>query len=105
MRTLGWVLVWLGALCTATAAADIVRGRAVTEQWCSTCHAETQAQTGPDMEVPFEAIAVRPWVEPARLRAFLDEDHFPMTTFRLFPDEKDDVAAYLMALRARQSGP
>lgn len=79
------------------------RGKAVVQQWCSTCHAETQEETGSDMAPPFEAVASRPSNNPVRLRAFLDEDHFPMTTFRLFSDEKDDVVAYLVTLRARQA--
>lgn len=89
-------------------AGDADAGRVVTQQWCSTCHAETAAQAttrrSEDMAPPFESVAMRLWIEPVRLRAFLDEDHFPMTTFRLYAHEKDDVTAYLMALRQRQLG-
>jgi hypothetical protein len=52
-----------------------------------------------DMAPPFEDIVKRPGRTSAYLRKFLDEDHFPMTTFRLFPHEKDDVVIYLNALR------
>lgn len=89
-------------------AGDADAGKAVAQQWCGACHVETVAQaatqTGEDRAPPFETIAMRPWIEAERLRAFLDEDHFPMTTFRLFADEKDDVTAYLMALRQRRLG-
>lgn len=80
-------------------ASEVERGRAIAEQWCSVCHAETVAETGQDMEAPFEALVVRPGRDATRLRALMDEDHFPMTTFRLFADEKDDVVAYLVSLR------
>ncbi len=35
---------------------------------------------------------------------FMQEDHFPMTTFRLFDHEKADVVAYLMALQRAGTG-
>lgn len=97
----GWLLLSSGF----AEAFDIERGRAVTEQWCSVCHAETAAQTGQDMEASFEELVARPGRDRARLRALMDEDHFPMTNFRLFADEKDDVVAYLVDLRHRQLAP
>lgn len=86
-------------------ASDAERGRAIAEQWCSVCHAETVAETGQDMEAPFEELVVRPGRDGPRLRALMDEDHFPMTTFRLFADEKDDVVAYLVSLRRQHLTP
>ncbi|CAN0592144.1 unnamed protein product, partial [Ectocarpus sp. 12 AP-2014] len=80
-------------------ASDVERGRAIAEQWCSVCHAETVAETGQDIEASFEELVVRPGRDGPRLRALMDENHFPMTTFRLFADEKDDVVAYLVGLR------
>ena len=86
-------------------AADAERGRIVAEQWCSVCHAETAAETGQDMEASFEELVARPGLDSIRLRALMDEDHFPMTTFRLFADEKDDVVAYLVGLKRQQPAP
>ncbi|GAB5508996.1 MAG: hypothetical protein Rhims3KO_03970 [Hyphomicrobiales bacterium] len=86
-------------------ASDVERGRAVTQQWCSICHAETAAQTGQDMEAPFEELVTRPGRDGIRLRALMDEDHFPMTTYRLFDHEKDDVVAYLVNLRHQHLSP
>ncbi len=77
----------------------IERGRVVAQQWCSVCHAETAAQTGENMELSFEELANRPLNNADRLRALMDENHFPMTTFRLFDHEKDDVVTYLVSLR------
>jgi mono/diheme cytochrome c family protein len=81
------------------------RGLAITQQWCSVCHAETAVETGPNMELSFEELVVRPGRDGTRLRALMDEDHFPMTTFRLFADEKDDVVAYLVRLRRQHLTP
>jgi hypothetical protein len=35
-------------------------------------------------------------------RQFLKDDHFPMTTFRLFDHEKADVVEWLLDLQRRQ---
>jgi mono/diheme cytochrome c family protein len=84
---------------TGAQASDVERGRAIAEEWCSICHAQTAAESGPDMELSFEELVARPLNDAARLRALMDEDHFPMTTYRLFSFEKDDVVAYLIDLR------
>jgi mono/diheme cytochrome c family protein len=75
------------------------RGLAVVERWCGTCHVAANAEQGPDMAPSFESIVRRPGRDAAYLRRFLDQDHFPMTTYRLFATEKDDVVAYLDSLR------
>jgi mono/diheme cytochrome c family protein len=100
----------LGVAClllssTIAQASDAERGRAIAVQWCSVCHVETASETRQDMEAPFEALVVRPGRDATRLRALMDEDHFPMTTFRLFADEKDDVVAYLVGLRRQHLQP
>jgi cytochrome c2 len=77
----------------------VKRGEAVAARWCSTCHVQAGSAPDADMAPPFEDIVKRPGRTSAYLRKFLDEDHFPMTTFRLFPHEKDDVVIYLNALR------
>jgi len=77
------------------------RGRAVVEKWCRVCHVRTLAEQSPEMAPPFQKIVKRPGRDAAYLRAFLDEDHFPMTTFRLFDYEKDEVVAYLMWLKVK----
>jgi cytochrome c1 len=51
------------------------------------------------MAPPYEEIVLREGRDRAYFVKFLKEDHFPMTTFRLFDNEKADVVEYLMALR------
>ncbi len=77
------------------------RGQAVVDEWCRFCHVRTAAEKSPDMAPPFEEVARRPGRDKAYLRAFMNEDHFPMTTFRLFDHEKDDVVEYLLSLQRR----
>ncbi|MDX1406440.1 MAG: hypothetical protein R3192_18050 [Woeseiaceae bacterium] len=77
------------------------RGLAVVDEWCRFCHVRTAAEKSPEMAPPFEEIARRPGRDRAYLRSFMDEDHFPMTTFRLFDHEKDDVVEYLLSIKPR----
>jgi mono/diheme cytochrome c family protein len=83
----------------ALAGGNAERGKAVIEQWCRTCHQRVSEMPDPDMAPPYEEIVVRPDHTRAYFVQFLKEDHFPMTTFRLFDNEKADVVAYLMALQ------
>ena len=76
------------------------RGRRVTEKWCRLCHAVPGARkpTAP----AFSAIVRRPGRDDNYLRDFLEDDHFPMTIYRLFPQEKEDTLAYFRSLRPRR---
>lgn len=75
------------------------RGAGVVEQWCRSCHLQATAAADPDMAPPFEVIVQRPGRDRWYLQRYLLEDHFPMTTYRLFDSEKADVLAYLIALQ------
>lgn len=83
---------------TAEAGARIARGEAVVARWCADCHAlAVDTADAPS----FRTIAQRPGRDEAHLAVFLREDHFPMTTFRLFDHERDDVAAFIVSLTPR----
>ncbi|MCT8973420.1 cytochrome c [Microbaculum marinisediminis] len=86
-----------GASATA-AAGDPVNGRLVVERWCSLCHSVNGVNTDPDRAPTFEQIANRDGRDRAYLSRMVHEDHFPMTTFRLFEDEKRDVVAFILSL-------
>jgi mono/diheme cytochrome c family protein len=79
------------------------RGLAVVDQWCRLCHLRKDDPPDPVMAPPYEKIVIRPGRDRAYFERFMREDHFPMTTFRLFDNEKADVVAYLMALQAAQA--
>lgn len=88
---------------TAHVAADeaAVRGAAVVEQWCRMCHLHAGDAPDRDMAPPFEEVVTREGRDQAYFLRFMQEDHFPMTTFRLFDHEKADVIAYLMSLHGQ----
>lgn len=79
----------------------VVRGEAVVEQWCRMCHLRATGAADPDMAPPFEELVMRDGRDEAWFVRFMQEDHFPMTTFRLFDHEKADVVAYLVSLQRR----
>lgn len=86
----------------ALAGGSVERGKAVIEQWCRSCHQQASDNPDPDMAPPYEQIVLRPDHTRAYFTQFLKEDHFPMTTYRLFDNEREDVVAYLMALQQEE---
>jgi cytochrome c5 len=96
-----FVLLPAGTRVQADEPAD--RGRQVVEHWCRLCHLRATDKPDPDMAPPFESIVQRAGHDRAWFVRFMGEDHFPMTTFRLFDHEKSDVIAYLLSLQ-RMSG-
>lgn len=103
MRTYvaGLIAIVASLLIISAAGADeaVRRGQAVVEQWCRTCHLQPTDRADADMAPPFEAIVQRSGRDRSYFEKFLWEDHFPMTTYRLFDYEKQDVVAYLMFLQ------
>ncbi|GAB4354787.1 MAG: hypothetical protein Kow0026_13610 [Oricola sp.] len=80
----------------------VARGAAVVEQWCRQCHLRGGDPPDPVMAPSFEEIVTRMGRDRGYFRKFLHEDHFPMTTFRLFEHEKQDVLEWLVALQKKQ---
>ena len=116
MRTgtaLAAILALTAAACTpepkpappspAASAESAAKGLTVAEKWCAECHrvkAEQRTVARASMGAPeFAAIAARPDVNGAYLARFMEVQHLPMTTFRLYSDEKADVVAYILSLK------
>lgn len=78
------------------------RGRGIAEEWCARCHRIAPSQrrvAAPGEGAPaFRDIAQRWGDRPDALRHFMDDLHLPMPTFRLWPQERDDVVAYIASL-------
>jgi mono/diheme cytochrome c family protein len=103
-RSIQFATVMVMALVQHADASDAAaRGKAVVDQWCRTCHQRVTDKPHPDMAPPFEQVVRREGRDEAFLVRFFREDHFPMTTFRLFDHEKADVISYLMVLRGDRS--
>ncbi len=78
------------------------RGQVVVDQWCRMCHLRAGDRPDADTAPPFEEIVARPGRDRRFFERFVGEDHFPMTMFRLFRNEKRDVVAWLMEIQAAQ---
>lgn len=92
-------------LAVAPAIADqaaVQRGEKVVEEWCRDYHVRDGEELSADMAPPYEMIVAVPGRDRAWFEKFLHQDHFPMTTFRLFENEKADVVEYLLDLQKRQ---
>ena len=89
---------------------DAARGRHVADAWCSECHRVAPDQpsgTRPGHTLPppvaapsFMDIAARPATTAASLEHFLADLHLPMPTYRLSAEERHQVIAYILSLKA-----
>ncbi len=79
--------------------AAVARGEKVVEEWCRECHVREGQKLTADMAPPYSAIVAIEGRDRAWFEAFLEADHFPMTTFRLFDHEKADVVEWLLDLQ------
>ena len=84
--------------------AAVKRGQKVVDEWCRDCHVREGQKLTPDMAPPYSDLVAIPGRDRAWFEAFLEADHFPMTTFRLFDHEKADVVEWLLDLQKRQEG-
>ena len=103
-RIMTAVIIGLLSLVAPAHADDAAaRGAQIVDQWCRMCHQRVTDKPDPDMAPPYEKIVQRPGRDKAYFVRFLHEDHFPMTIYRLFENEKADVVAYLMALKRKRA--
>jgi len=82
--------------------AAVKRGQNVVDEWCRDCHVREGQKLTADMAPPYSAIVAIEGRDRAWFEAFLEADHFPMTTFRLFDHEKADVVEWLLDLQKKQ---
>jgi Cytochrome c553 len=97
-------LTLLATLAASPAFADTpsaARGAAVVDEWCRDCHLRPGDRPDPDMAPPYEEIVTWPGRDRAWFEKFLRDDHFPMTTYRLFDHEKADVVEWLLSLERK----
>jgi mono/diheme cytochrome c family protein len=81
--------------------AAVARGEKVVEEWCRDCHVHEGEQLTADMAPPYSVIVAIEGRDRAWFEQFLKDDHFPMSTFRLFDHEKADVVEWLLDLQKR----
>jgi mono/diheme cytochrome c family protein len=80
---------------------DAGRGRAYADVNCAACHAVSSHQTmSPNPSAPtFESVANAPGMTSIALNAWLHSPHPSMPHLIVDPDEIDNLAAYLAALK------
>jgi len=101
MSRLAAVLILL--LPGIAAAQDVERGRQLAQRWCSGCHTveRSPAEARADGVPSFPAIVAMTGISPDRLRAAMNPIHGRMPDLSLGKREQDDLAAYILSLRAK----
>ena len=84
---------------------DINRGGALANSVCAQCHAVRARQLrSPDPMAPsFTSVAEAPGMTDRALRVWLQSSHPTMPNFILSSKERNDVASYILSLRAEKS--
>ena len=78
------------------------RGAAIVDQWCRDCHQRPGEKRVAEMAPPHDELVNRPGRNRAYYERFMKEDHFPMTIYRLFDNERHDVIEYLLSLQKKK---
>jgi mono/diheme cytochrome c family protein len=78
-----------------------VRGRALSEAWCSSCHLVSAGNrpTANDGAPTFQAIARHTSTTSTGLRVFLQTPHPRMPNDVLSAAQTDDIVAYILSLK------
>ena len=85
------------------AVADVARGKSLSEQLCSQCHAVVPGAPSPNPAAPsFVRSAGDPSITVYSLRAFLRTPHWTMPNIIVKPDDMDDIADYMLSLAAKR---
>lgn len=82
----------------AAQAADVERGRALTERWCAGCHVTGTGVAGGDAGPPLAMLTGDVAASDAALTAWLTEPHETMPDLGLTPPEIRDIVAYIRSL-------
>lgn len=79
------------------------RGEALSQSWCSQCHAVKPNQSSANPAAPrFSDVAAEPSITEYSLRVFLKTPHSTMPNIMLKSDDMDDIASYILSLKPRR---
>ena len=80
---------------------SIASGHRLAEAWCKACHAIEPNMAGMSDQAPsFTAIANRHGTTALSIKVFLKTSHANMPNIVIAPNEADDLAEYILSLRA-----
>ena len=92
------VLVAAGDVSAATS-----RGEALSESWCSQCHAVKPNQLSAHPAAPnFWDVAAEPSITETSLRVFLKTPHSTMPNIMMRSEDMDDIVSYILSFKPRQ---
>ena len=93
----------LAASASAQDAGDARRGLTYVRNNCASCHAvERDVLSSPQPGVAsFSAIAGTPGMTGIALSVWLQSTHRDMPNFIIAPDDRSDIIAYIVSLRAK----
>jgi len=108
MRQISFAIVVLTALTSnavAQQSGDSQKGAALARSVCAQCHAVRSGQLrSPNPVAPsFSNIAKWPGMTDLALRAWLQSSHSAMPNIILNDDDKNNVIAYILSLKAGNS--
>ena len=91
------------ALPAIAAAQDVERGHQLAQRWCSGCHTVERSPGAARADgIPsFPAVAAMPGMSADRLRVAMNPTHGRMPDLSLSKRDQDDLAAYILSLRAK----
>jgi mono/diheme cytochrome c family protein len=93
-------LIFVAALATSAAAADVRKGETLAKRWCATCHVVAADQQVATTQSPaFSTIARNPDFSEATLALFLLSPHPRMPDMNLSRSEAADLSAYIRTQR------
>jgi len=102
---LGVILMGMPRILCAAEVGDPGRGLVYAKKVCAVCHAvEAGDKFSPTMMAPtFDAVAGTPGMNERALVVWLQSsDHGSMPNLMLASEDRDDVVAYIMSLRAQK---
>src|SRR5437868_14022703 len=81
---------------------SVQRGLGLARQVCSECHAiQPEQLQSPNTRAPtFPTLATTPGMTATALTVALTTPHAGMPMFRLTPDQRESIIAYILGLRA-----
>jgi len=98
-------LIALASQAVAQEQGDLNKGAALAQSVCAQCHAVRNGQLrSPDPMAPsFSNIAKWPGMTDMALRAWLQSSHTAMPNIILNDDQRNNVVAYILSLKAGSS--
>jgi mono/diheme cytochrome c family protein len=80
---------------------DARRGLAIARETCSVCHGVRKGERSPNASAPaFDVVAAVPGMTGLALQSMLQTSHREMPNLILQSDERADLIAYILSLRA-----